>query len=93
LPTVCISSIACSKNSNEIPILEASRSGEFSADLSGSVDLAIEGDQANRPELPLFNFNFNCVVVATNNFSEENKLGEGGFGRVYKVNIYPKLVF
>jgi len=80
LPTVCISSIACSKNSNEIPILEVSRSGEFSADLSGSVDLAIEGDQANRPELPLFNFN--CVVVAT------NKLGEGGFGRVYKVSIF-----
>lgn len=75
-----------------MPILQVSRSGDFSADLSGSVvDLAIEGDQANRPELPLFNFN--CVVIATNNFSEENKLGEGGFGRVYKVNIYPKLVF
>lgn len=69
-----------------------SRSGELSADLSGSiVDLAIEVDQGNRPELPLFNFS--CVVIATNNFSEENKLGEGGFGRVYKVNIFPKLVF
>ncbi|KAF7829164.1 G-type lectin S-receptor-like serine/threonine-protein kinase CES101 [Senna tora] len=29
-------------------------------------------------------FNFASLVEATNNFSEENKLGEGGFGPVYK---------
>ncbi|KAI9071340.1 hypothetical protein K1719_046699 [Acacia pycnantha] len=33
-------------------------------------------------ELPLFDFN--TISTATNNFSEENKLGEGGFGIVYK---------
>ena len=26
------------------------------------------------------------IRIATSNFSEENKLGEGGFGQVYKVN-------
>jgi hypothetical protein len=31
---------------------------------------------------------FNCVAAATDNFSEENKLGQGGFGLVYKVSIY-----
>lgn len=31
-------------------------------------------------------FEFSQVTDATNNFSEGNKLGEGGFGRVYKVN-------
>ena len=31
-------------------------------------------------------FDFAELVVATSNFSEENKLGEGGFGPVYKVN-------
>lgn len=32
-------------------------------------------------------FDFHQILEATNNFSEENKLGEGGFGPVYKVNI------
>lgn len=32
-------------------------------------------------------FDFRHILEATNNFSEENKLGEGGFGPVYKVSI------
>lgn len=78
-------------NDNDTPlrIYESSKSMEFSTDLSGPAELSIDGDQANGLELPLFNFN--CVAVATNNFSEKNKLGEGGFGPVYKVmNIYVK---
>ena len=31
-------------------------------------------------------YNFSLVKVATNDFSEENKLGQGGFGAVYKVD-------
>ncbi|KAL9267931.1 G-type lectin S-receptor-like serine/threonine-protein kinase-like protein [Drosera capensis] len=34
------------------------------------------------PELPLFDFK--VIASATNNFSEHNKVGEGGFGSVYK---------
>jgi hypothetical protein len=30
-------------------------------------------------------FNFDTIRVATDNFSEANKLGQGGFGAVYKV--------
>lgn len=30
-------------------------------------------------------FDFGTIRVATENFSEANKLGEGGFGAVYKV--------
>ena len=32
-------------------------------------------------------FEFHQILEATNNFFEENKLGEGGFGPVYKVKI------
>lgn len=34
-------------------------------------------------ELPIFNWT--TIANATDNFSDENKLGEGGFGPVYKV--------
>ena len=37
-------------------------------------------------ELPLFSYG--SVSVATNNFSAANKLGQGGFGPVYKYDIY-----
>ena len=30
-------------------------------------------------------YSYNELVFATKNFCEENKLGEGGFGAVYKV--------
>ncbi|KAJ0733954.1 putative non-specific serine/threonine protein kinase [Helianthus annuus] len=36
-------------------------------------------------ELPLFGLS--TLVKATNDFSKNNKLGEGGFGPVYKVYI------
>lgn len=34
-------------------------------------------------ELPLFDID--VIAQATNNFSDTNRLGEGGFGPVYKV--------
>lgn len=33
-------------------------------------------------------FDFGTISVATDNFSEANKLGQGGFGAVYKVITY-----
>ncbi|KVI04200.1 Protein kinase-like domain-containing protein [Cynara cardunculus var. scolymus] len=32
-------------------------------------------------------FEFESILAATDNFSDANKLGEGGFGPVYKVMI------
>ncbi|KAK6264833.1 hypothetical protein SCA6_020267 [Theobroma cacao] len=46
----------------------------------------VHGDninQANLQELPLFNFEE--LATATNNFHPTNKLGQGGFGPVYRV--------
>ena len=37
-------------------------------------------------ELPIFDLR--TIVTATKNFAEENMVGEGGFGLVYKVEIY-----
>ena len=45
-------------------------------------------NQANLKELPLFEFQ--VLATATDNFSLENKLGQGGFGPVYKVNAFMK---
>ncbi|KAG6386935.1 hypothetical protein SASPL_152115 [Salvia splendens] len=39
-------------------------------------------DKNDKYELPIFSFS--SIVASTNNFSVENKLGEGGFGPVYK---------
>ncbi|XP_010268933.1 PREDICTED: G-type lectin S-receptor-like serine/threonine-protein kinase B120 [Nelumbo nucifera] len=66
----------------ELPLPDLSISEELSKDLSVLGDAAIEAKQGDGPELPLFNFNF--VAFSTNNFSDANKLGEGGFGPVYK---------
>lgn len=37
-------------------------------------------------------FNFPTIQAATNNFSDDNKLGEGGFGDVYKVMYFHNLL-
>ncbi|KAL7088805.1 hypothetical protein ACP275_13G150200 [Erythranthe tilingii] len=65
---------------NEIPKVDPS--GECSTDISGPCDFGVESEQPNGTELPIYTFN--SVVAATNNFSDENKLGQGGFGPVYK---------
>ena len=42
-------------------------------------------NQVKVQELPLFNFE--KLASATNNFHLSNKLGQGGFGSVYKVMV------
>lgn len=35
-----------------------------------------------------FTFSYEELKIATNDFNSANKLGEGGFGPVYKVCLY-----
>jgi hypothetical protein len=44
-----------------------------------------EADDNEIRSVESLQFNFGTIRVATDNFSEENKLGQGGFGAVYKV--------
>lgn len=55
---------------------------------SGNLNISLEGVALNKIEsedweLPLVDFE--RIVKATDNFSQDQKLGEGGFGPVYKV--------
>ncbi|XP_047149364.1 receptor-like serine/threonine-protein kinase SD1-8 [Vigna umbellata] len=43
-----------------------------------------QSGESNMDDLELPLFDFSTITMATNNFSEENKLGQGGFGSVYK---------
>ena len=43
----------------------------------------LQNDRKQGSDLRIFSYK--CIMSATNSFSLENKLGEGGFGLVYKV--------
>lgn len=46
------------------------------------------------PELRTSYYSLKQIIAATNNFNPTNKLGEGGFGPVYKVySSISKLIF
>ena len=66
------------KRRNEFPLSLTSRSN-CSRDLPNKE--FEEGTTSS--DLPLFDLS--VIAAATNNFSDANKLGEGGFGSVYKV--------
>ena len=43
-------------------------------------------NEGKKEDMELSIFDMTTISNATNNFSSSNKLGEGGFGFVYKVN-------
>lgn len=51
-----------------------------------SVSLTQEGDLVSSEELPFVHLA--VIKAATDGFSDSNKLGQGGFGTVYKVTLY-----
>nr|GMD06901.1 G-type lectin S-receptor-like serine/threonine-protein kinase B120 [Ipomoea batatas] len=73
--------IRAAKKKDEIPRTELPSSGEFS-DLSAQCDLTVEGKSGAASDLVFFSFS--SIAAATDSFSLANKLGQGGFGHVYK---------
>lgn len=53
--------------------------------ISSNREYSSEKNKMDDLELPLFDFN--TIKTATNNFSESNRLGQGGFGTVYRVSL------
>lgn len=82
--------LCCKDNDIAVLVQSKSKSKELSADLSVSSSILIDGNQVNRPELPIFNLG--SLAAATNNFSEGNRLGQGGFGAVYKVIFFSNFI-
>ncbi|XP_022724107.1 G-type lectin S-receptor-like serine/threonine-protein kinase B120 isoform X2 [Durio zibethinus] len=78
-----VSSMPCCKD-EDVAVFDVSKSKgkEVSSDLSEPSDILIDRNEVNRPELPIFNFS--TVAAATNSFCEGSRLGQGGFGAVYK---------
>ena len=54
-----------------------------------TIDQNIDGQNEDL-ELPLFSLA--TIAIATNKFSSNNKLGEGGFGIVYKVTLIDQFI-
>ncbi|XP_028055609.1 G-type lectin S-receptor-like serine/threonine-protein kinase At4g27290 [Camellia sinensis] len=52
----------------------------------------IDSNESQKEDLQLPLFDLGAIVNATDNFSENNKLGEGGFGSVYKVTLNVKML-
>ncbi|XP_042379715.1 G-type lectin S-receptor-like serine/threonine-protein kinase B120 [Zingiber officinale] len=67
---------------NEELVRDSSLIQEFLNNFSGANEVAIGEAADQAPQLPLINFE--SLVLATDNFSVSNKLGQGGFGIVYK---------
>ena len=57
----------------------------FSSDVEFVSRDTLKEDVHESFELPIYEFK--QIIAATDNFSYRNKLGEGGFGPVYKVNL------
>lgn len=50
--------------------------------------VSINGVECQEDDLQLPVFKIATIEAATDNFSTANKIGEGGFGSVYKVKHY-----
>lgn len=82
---ICLPFVQTGNEQHEHNLLfyDFDKSSSVNSDHVTAVDSMRDG--ANK-ELEFPRFKFSSISDATNKFSEVNKLGEGGFGPVYKVS-------
>ncbi|XP_055804043.1 G-type lectin S-receptor-like serine/threonine-protein kinase At4g03230 isoform X2 [Solanum dulcamara] len=61
---------------------KVARRKEYLSESGGSSKYLVTEDDKKRIDIPFFNLE--SILVATDNFSDANRLGQGGFGPVYK---------
>ncbi|KAK9133692.1 hypothetical protein Scep_013220 [Stephania cephalantha] len=72
----------CKRGDREELVGDVSRSRDFGEEFSGQHDKGDDEERDAAPDLPMYSFQ--TIATATDNFSLANKLGQGGFGPVYK---------
>nr|POE58830.1 g-type lectin s-receptor-like serine/threonine-protein kinase [Quercus suber] len=74
--------ILCYLHRRRITVLQGNNDKQL---LSSEISVGENGIPNNRKKAhDVSVFSYECITTATNNFSLESKLGEGGFGPVYK---------
>ncbi|GJZ67692.1 cysteine-rich receptor-like protein kinase 26 [Tanacetum coccineum] len=65
-------------------VMEFADDGVFGIEDDDELGICVFAESMDIGTVESFQYDFSAVQIATNDFSEENKLGQGGFGAVYK---------